>query len=95
MDGSLEPRLPCPEAVAGDKASASPRLSPIRSLLLPPLMSKALVEREAKSSELLRDPTGSLYAWFATLVMFLASLLEMSSSLLPGDSTLTPQMRGG
>lgn len=95
MDGSLEPRLPCPEAVAGDKASASPRLSPIRSLLLPPLMSRALVEREAKSSELLRDPTGSLYAWFATLVMFLASLLEMSSSLLPGDSTLTPRMRGG
>lgn len=93
MDGSLELRLPCPEAVAGDKASASPRLSPRQSLLL--LMSGALLKREAKSSELFRDPSGSLYAWFATLVMFLASLLEISSGLLPGDSTLTPRMRGG
>lgn len=93
MDGSLEPRLPCPEAVAGGKASASPKLSPRQSLLL--LLSGALVEREAKSSELVRDPTGSLQAWLAILVMPLASLLEITSGLLPGDSTLTPRRREG
>lgn len=93
MDGNLEPRLPGPEAVAGGNASASPRLSPRPSLLL--LLSGALVEREAKSSELFRDPSGSFQAWLAILVMPLASLLEISSGLLPGDSTLTPRRRGG
>lgn len=91
MDGSLEPRLPCPEAVAGGNASASPRLSPRPSRLL---LSGALVEREAKSSELFKDPSGSLQAWLAILVMPLASLLEISSGLLPGDSTLTPRRSG-
>lgn len=90
MDGSLEPRLPCPEAVAGGNASANPKLSPRLSLLLP---SGALVEREAKSSELFSDPSGSLQAWLAILVMPLVSLLEISSGLLPGDSTFTPRRR--
>lgn len=86
MDGSLEPRLSCPEAVAGGNASASLRPSPRLSL-----SSGALEEKEAKKSELLTDPTGSLQAWLTILVMPLASLLEMSSGLLPGDSTLTPR----
>lgn len=90
MDGSLDPRL-CPEAVAGGSAKVSPRLSLKWSLLL--LLSEALVEREAKSSDLLRDPTGSLHAWLAIFVIPLASLLEISSGLLPGDSTLTPRRR--
>ena len=93
MGGSLESRLPGPEAEAGGNASASPRLSP-RSLLLL-LLSGALVEREAKSSEGFRDPSGSLQAWLAILVMPLASLLEISSGLFPGDSTLTAWRRGG
>lgn len=93
MDGSLEPRPLCPEAVAaGGKASAKPRLSARPSLLL---LSGALVESDAKSSELFRDPSGSLQAWFTILVMPLASLLEMSSGRLPGDSTLTPRRRAG
>lgn len=91
MEGAMESCIPCTEALAVGSANPSPRLCPRPSLLLP----VALEEREARSSELLRDPRGSLQAWLAILVMLLTSLLEMISGLLPCESTLMPRRREG
>lgn len=89
LEGILELKLSCPEVTDEDNETASPRFSLRLSWEL--LSSEAPEHKETRRSASFTDPSGSLQAWLATMVMLLASLWEMISGLLPGDCTLTPR----